>query len=419
MVELLSPAGNLEKLKAAIRFGADAVYMSGPAFGMRAASASMSREDLASAVSYAHAHGVSVYVTVNTMPREDEYDALREYLSFLAEIGPDALIVADIGVIALCREILPTVKLHLSTQANAVSSAACRAWAALGVSKIVLARELTLREIREIRAAVPESIELEVFLHGSMCISYSGRCLLSAHLTDRDANRGACTQPCRWGYTAHTNEAVLYEDKRPDTPLPIYEENGETFFMSSTDLCMIDHLSELIDSGVSSLKIEGRMKSAYYTAVVTNAYRMAIDAILRGEEPDPRLMRELCSVSHREYATGFFYDDARENARITKKPGYSGEKAYLADVLEYSEETGEALCIQRNKVKCGDHAELLTPGKVGIPLTVDALFDEFHESIDSAPHPQMKFYMKMPFAVRQGDILRLSPEEIGGTLNAD
>ena len=412
MIELLSPAGNFDKLKAAVRFGADAVYMSGPDFGMRAATACMSREELKSAVAYAHAHGVRAYITVNTMPREDEYAALREYLCFLSTVAPDALIVADMGVIALCQEILPDMPLHLSTQANAVSSAACRAWASLGVSKIVLARELSLREIREIRAAVPDSVELEVFAHGSMCISYSGRCLLSSHLTDRDANRGACTQPCRWGYRGAVLEGVLYEDKRPDTPIPVFQEKGETFFMSSTDLCMIEHLPELIDAGVSSLKIEGRMKSAYYTAVVTNTYRMAIDAALQGEKkPNPLWMKELCSVSHREYATGFFYEDARENARVTKMPGYSGEKAYLADVLSYSEETGEALCIQRNKLQTGTHADLLSPGCFGKAFTVGAMYDEEHQPIPSAPHPQMKFYLEMPFSVKEGDVLRLSLDD--------
>lgn len=409
MLELLSPAGNFEKLKAAIRFGADAVYMSGQTFGMRAVSAGMPHDELEKAVKYAHEHGVRAYITVNTMPREYEYAALRDYISFLGRIEPDALIVADIGVIALCRELLPQMKLHLSTQANAVSSAACRAWASLGISKIVLARELTLREIREIRDALPPTVELEVFVHGSMCISYSGRCLLSAHLNDRDANRGACTQPCRWGYTAHSLEATLYEDKRPHTPIPVIEEKGETFFMSSTDLCMIEHLPELIESGVTSLKIEGRMKSAYYTAVVTNTYRMAIQAAYAGQhDVDPRWLCELASVSHREYSTGFFYDDCRENARVTKTPGYSGEKAYLADVLSYSEETGEAFCVQRNKLQRGDRADLLTPGKTGIPLTVGELYDEEHAAIDSAPHPQMNFYMKMPFAVKEGDILRMS-----------
>ena len=412
MIELLSPAGNFEKMKAAIRFGADAVYMSGQTFGMRAASAGMPHEELEKAVNYAHAHGVRVYVTVNTMPREYEYAALRDYILFLGRIAPDALIVADIGVISLCRELLPTMKLHLSTQANAVSSAACRAWASLGISKIVLARELTLNEIKEIRKELPMSVELEVFVHGSMCISYSGRCLLSAHLNDRDANRGACTQPCRWGYTAHSLEATLYEDKRPNTPIPVIEEKGETFFMSSTDLCMIEHLPELIESGVTSLKIEGRMKSAYYTAVVTNTYRMAIESAYAGKrEVDPLWLRELASVSHREYATGFFFDDCRENARVTKTPGYSGEKAYLADVLSYSEEKGEAYCVQRNKLQCGDRIELLTPGHEGIPMTVEALYDAERNEIESAPHPQMNFYIKMPFKVKEGDILRMSFEE--------
>ena len=407
MPELLSPAGNLEKLKAAIRFGADAVYMSGPLFGMRAASAEMKREELAEAVSYAHAHGVRAYITVNTMPREDEYEALREYLLFLGEVKPDALIVADIGVLSLCRTLVPHIALHMSTQANAVSAAACRAWAELGASRIVLARELSLREIKMIRTALPEYIELEAFVHGSMCVSYSGRCLLSSHMIGRDANRGQCAQPCRWHY-----KAFLYEEKRPHMPIPVEEERGETFFMSSTDLCMIEHVKNLMDAGVASFKIEGRMKSAYYTAVVTNAYRMALDACKEGKSvPTDALMRELCSVSHRDYGTGFYFEDRpAADAHITEKSLYTGEKAYLADVLSYDEESGVAHCVQRNKLSCGELAEVLSPGQTGVAFTVSYMTDTEGNPIDSAPHPQMEFLLKMPFAVKVGDILRAPPQ---------
>ena len=414
MPELLSPAGNFEKLKAAVRFGADAVYMAGPGFGMRTASAEMSRETLAEAVAYAHAHGVRAYVTVNTMPREYEYGALRDYLLFLKTVSPDALIVADIGVLTLCRELVPNIEVHLSTQANAVSAAACRAWASLGASRIVLARELSLDEICAIRAALPKSVELEAFVHGSMCISYSGRCLLSSHMIGRDANRGQCAQPCRWHYTG-----VIYEEKRPHMPIPVEEEKGETFIMSSTDLCMIEHIEALMQAGIDSFKIEGRMKSAYYTAVCTNAYKIAMRLCEKGETvPKRALLRELFSVSHREYATGFYFEEhPARDAHVTGQSSYVGEKSYLADVLSYDTESGIAYCIQRNKLSVGDAVDLLTPGKTGVPFTVTELWDETHEMIDAAPHPQMNFYIKTPFAVREGDILRASVTLEKGGMN--
>ena len=406
--ELLSPAGNFEKMKAAIRFGADAVYLAGNTFGMRAAADNFSDEELISAVKFAHQRSKRVYVTVNTMPHEGEYEALRRYLEVLREAAPDALIVADIGVLALVREKLPEIPVHISTQANAVSAAACRAWHALGASRIVLARELTLSEIKKIRAALPEEIELEAFVHGSMCISYSGRCLLSAYLSGRDANRGGCTQPCRWNYKTRNESIAIVEEKRDKTPLPIEEIDGETFILSSKDLAMISHIRELIDAGISSFKIEGRMKSAYYTAVVTNTYRMAIDRVLSGDPSiDPLWLRELESVSHREYSTGFFFDDPRETANISTTTGYIGEKSYLATVLSYDAERGEALFMQRNKLIDGQTVEILTPGRVGRSFTVSGLKDENGEPISSTPHPMMRFSMKVPFALDEGDILRL------------
>ncbi|MBQ9735480.1 MAG: U32 family peptidase [Clostridia bacterium] len=409
MPELLSPAGNREKLEAAIRYGADAVYMAAQQFGMRAFANNFTLPELADAVKYAHAHGVKAYLTVNTMPREGEYGMLRSYLEALREVRPDALIIADIGVLMLAKECLPDVEIHLSTQANATSSAACRAWHALGAKRIVLARELTLAEIREIRANTPETLELEAFIHGSMCVSYSGRCLLSGFFTGRDTNRGACAQPCRWKYEARRVEVV--EEKRPDLPLTVEEYNGESFVFSSKDTCMIRHVPELMESGIDSFKIEGRMKSAYYAAVVTNTYRMAMDRYQMGNYAfDEAWMRELDSVSHREYATGYYFTDSREDANLTAFDGYIKEKAYLATALSYDEETGEALFVQKNKFVSGDRIELLTPGRVGIPLVSGALFDENHEPIESTPHPYMKFYMKMPFPVKAGDIIRSAAE---------
>ncbi len=409
MPELLAPAGNREKLEAAIRYGADAVYMAGESFGMRAFADNFSLDELKSAVNYAHGHGVRVYLTVNTMPRESEYSRLRAYLEALRDIRPDALIVADVGVLALVKEILPDMEIHLSTQANAVSSAACRAWHAMGVKRVVLARELTFDEIREIRANIPDSLELEAFIHGSMCVSYSGRCLLSGFFTGRDANRGACAQPCRWNYRVES--VTLAEEKRPDLPLTVEEYRGESFVFSSKDTCMIRHIPELMESGLDSFKIEGRMKSAYYAAVVTNTYRMAMDRYTAGNYVfDEAWQRELESVSHREYATGYYFADSREDANLTSQNGYLKEKAYLATVIGYDPERGEATLVQRNKFVAGDRVELLTPGKTGIPFRAEELFDEAHAPIDSTPHPYMRFSMKVPFAVKIGDILRSAEE---------
>ena len=405
MPELLSPAGNREKLEAAILYGADAVYLSGESFGMRAFADNFSLSELKDAVSYAHTKGVKVYLTVNTMPREDEYARLREYFEALRNVMPDALIIADIGVLFLAKEILPDVEIHLSTQANATSSAACRAWHSLGAKRIVLARELTLDEIKEIRANTPDSLELEAFIHGSMCVSYSGRCLLSGFFTGRDANRGACAQPCRWNY--HVQSMTVTEEKRPDLPLTVEECRGESFVFSSKDTCMIRHIPALMESGIDSFKIEGRMKSAYYAAVVTNTYRMAMDAYVGGNYVfDERWQYELESVSHREYATGYYFTDCREDANLTTETGYIKEKAYLATVTEYDPNTKMAYFVQKNKFFSGDAIELLTPGRTGVPLTSGELFDENGNRIESTPHPYMRFSMKMPFAVKKGDIIR-------------
>ena len=403
--ELLSPAGNLEKMKSAILYGADAVYLSGRVFGMRAAADNFDINELKEAVSYAHERGVKVYLTVNTMPREYEYAELRKYFNELKDIPLDALIIADIGVLMLAKEIIPEKEIHISTQANAVSAAACRAWYELGAKRVVLARELTLEEIKAIKANLPEGLEIECFIHGSMCISYSGRCLLSNHILNRDGNRGMCAQPCRWNYSVKRFE--IAEEKRPETVIPIEEINGESFIMSSRDTCTIEHIPELIEAGIDSFKIEGRMKSAYYTAVVTNTYKMAIDSYMSGEfSYDPAWYRELESVSHRDYATGYYYSDSHTDANTAETTGYLRDKAYLAVVVEYDASTGLALMSQRNKMTRGDSAELLSPGKTGRALVVSDLFNEESEPIDSTPHPYMQFYMKTPFVVKPGDILR-------------
>lgn len=423
MTELLSPAGNFEKMRAAIRYGADAVYLAGQCFGMRSAADNFDNAGLSSAVQYAHERGKKVYLTVNTMPHGAEYPALRAYLTALRGIPVDAMIVTDLGVLATARELLPEVPLHISTQSSIVSPAAAKAWAAMGASRLVLARELTLDEVRAIREALDPAVELEAFVHGSMCVSYSGRCMLSNHFTGRDANRGACTQPCRWNYTY-----TVEEEKRPESPLPVIENEHGTFIMSSKDMCMLRHVPELIEAGVTSFKIEGRMKSAYYTAVITNAYRMAIDAYRNdpaGYRFDERWYREAESVSHREYCTGYWFDDPRENPQLCREPGYLREKAYFATVEERgaalpgvpAETDAGVLCrlIQRNKLEKGCAAELLTPGRVGIPFTVAELYGEDGTPIEATPHPLMTFFTRLPREATAGDIVRAG-ESDGETL---
>lgn len=403
--EILSPAGNFEKMRAAILYGADAVYLAGEMFGMRAAADNFTIDELYEAVSYAHARGVKVYLTLNTMPREYEYDLLKKYLADIKDAGLDAMIVADVGVLMLVKEIIPDMEIHISTQANATSSAACLAWRALGARRVVLARELTLDEIKAIRASVPDDLELECFVHGSMCVSYSGRCLLSGHMIDRDANRGMCAQPCRWNYTIRGYE--IEEEKRPDTVMPVEEINGETFIMASRDTCMIEHIPELVEAGINSFKIEGRMKSAYYTAVVTNTYKMALDSYFSGKyEYNPKWFSELESVSHREYNTGYYFADSKKEANLCKNNGYIKDKAYLATVVSYDNETGVATLTQRNKMSMGDKIELLTPGKVGEEIEEYTLFDGEMNEIDSTPHPYMTFKMKSSLPLSEGDIIR-------------
>lgn len=405
MAELLSPAGNFEKMKMAFLYGADAVYLAGERFGMRAAAGNFTIEEMDRAVEYAHTRSKKIYLTLNTLPREPEYPALREYLKQLAAMpsgAPDGVIAADIGVMMLVREYLPHAALHVSTQAGVVSSASALAWHRLGASRVVLAREVSLAEIREMRHALPPEIEIETFVHGSMCVSFSGRCLLSNALVGRDANRGACAQPCRWNYT-------IREEKRPDTPLPVEQTEEGTFIMSSKDLCMIAHIPELLEAGISSFKIEGRMKSAYYTAVVTNAYRAVMDAYIKDRENytfDERWQRELDSVSHREYCTGYYFDSPQDNAQTCTRPGYLREKAYLAVCCGYDAESGTAAFIQRNKTSVGEAVEIISPGLPGRGFVIERMAGAQGEPLSSAPHPFMEFTVPVPFAVREGDIMR-------------
>lgn len=410
--ELLSPAGNFEKLKAALLYGADAVYLAGNMFGMRQAADNFTIEELKEAAEYVHERGKKLYLTVNTMPRGRQYPMLRKYISEIKNVGVDACIVADLGVLSVIKEIIPDMEIHISTQTSIVSAESAKAYAALGAKRLVLARELTLEEIAEIRAELPMDVELEAFVHGAMCVSYSGRCMLSHHLTGRNANMGACTQPCRWSYK-------IVEEKRPESPLPIEENENGTFIMSSKDMCTLPIVEELCRCGIDSFKIEGRMKSAYYAAVVTNAYRMAIDALYDGKLSDEltaSLINEVSSVSHREYCTGYYEADCTKNAQLCSDVGYIREKAYLAtacdeveipDGLEAVNEKGRLyLFIQRNKLVVGSGAEIISPSRLGRPFMIEEMYSESGEAITSAPHPSMKFYLRVPFEVTSGDIIR-------------
>ena len=421
MPELLSPAGNFEKLRAAILYGADAVYLAGQMFGMRSAADNFTVQELYEAAEYVHARNKKLYLTVNTMPRANEYPILRKFLSDIKGAGIDAVIVADMGVLATVKEILPNMEIHISTQTSIVSPESARAYAAMGAKRLVLARELTLDEIRAIRKGIPDDVELEAFIHGSMCVSYSGRCLLANALNGRDGNRGTCSQPCRWNYS-------IVEEKRPEMLFPIEEQEGVgSFIMSSKDMCMIEHIPELMESGISSFKIEGRMKSAYYTAVVTNAYRLAMDAYARDPKAyrfDPAWLSELESVSHREYGTGFYFDDPMQNAQLVSTCGYIREKAYFSTALEYDEEEKNAILnsggelenengklyrfIQRNKVSAGETAELISPGQIGRAFEVKELYLPDGTPAEATPHPSMIYWCRVPFAVREGDIMRAS-----------
>ncbi len=411
--EILSPAGNFEKLKAALLYGADAVYLAGQSFGMRSAADNFTTDELFEASEYVHSKGKRLYLAVNTMPRVSQYPALREYLKSLRGSGIDACIVGDLGVLSTVKDILPDTEIHISTQMSIASPETALAYASLGAKRLVLARELSLSEIAEIRAALPENVELEAFVHGAMCVSYSGRCMLSYHLTGRNANMGACTQPCRWSYT-------LVEEKRPDMPLPIEENENGTFIMSSRDMCTLPILEKLCESGIDSFKIEGRMKSAYYAAVVTNAYRMGVDAWIDGCLDDglkADLVREVSSVSHREYCTGYYEDDVREEPQLSSDLGYIREKAYIAtacsdpeslpDSLVYENENGRLYqFIQRNKMVKGSTVEVISPGKLGRAFAADEMYALDGTPIESAPHPSMLFYVRVPFEISEGDIIR-------------
>ena len=378
----------------AVLYGADAVYLAGRRFGMRSAAVNFSDEDLRWAVNYAHARGVKIYVVCNTLPREEELRELPDYLAFLQDAGADALIIADLGVLELAKRYAPRVARHVSTQFGVINSAAARALHDLGADTVVLARETPLADIREIRAHTPKELRLEAFVHGAMCVSFSGRCLLSNYLTGRDANRGQCAQPCRWKYH-------LVEETRPGQYFEITEDGG-TFILNSRDMRMIEHLPELLDAGVSSLKIEGRMKSAYYTAVTTNAYRHALDEALTGEPLDPLWVEETEKCSHRPYTTGFYFGEPGQHYAETS---YSST-AEIAAVVQSCGENGTALLTQRNKIRPGDALELLLPEGAPIPFTAGELLDEEGNPIPDTRRAMMPFRMQLPAPAPEGAVVR-------------
>jgi len=403
MPELLSPAGNMQKLKLALLYGADAVYLAGQDFGMRAAADNFSITELAEAAEYTHALGKKVYLTLNTMPRWDEIATLESFLHEIVPISLDAIIVADMGVMQMVQRILPKMPIHISTQAGSQSHADCIAWHNLGAERVVLARELSLSDITEIAARIPPSLELEAFIHGSMCVSVSGRCLLSDNMTPpRAANRGMCTQPCRWNYHLYEIEDIT----RPGIRYPVEQNDRGTFIMASRDMCTIEHIPELMQSGLASFKIEGRMKSAYYAAVTANTYRMAMDSYAAGNyEYNPAWLDELTSVSHREYSTGHYFASPMDNAQLVTQEGYIGEKTFLAICTDFDPTSGRATFSQRNKTRPGE-AELLSPGRCGVGITLSDMQDEEGTEIANAPHPYMTFSAVVDAPVKPGDLLR-------------
>ncbi len=400
--ELLVPASSLEVLKTAVIFGADAVYIGGEAYGLRAKAKNFSLEEMREGIAFAHANGVKVYVTVNILARNDDLPGVRTYLHELKEISPDALIIADPGIFLLAREICPKMELHISTQANNVNFETFRFWQELGAKRVVCGRELSLKEIREIREGVSPEMEIEVFVHGAMCISYSGRCLLSNYFTGRDANRGECAHPCRWRY-------AVMEESRPGEYLPVFENERGTFLFNSRDLCMIDHIPELLDSGIDSFKIEGRMKTALYVATVTRAYRKAIDEYRK----DPKLYernrewyrRQVGSCTHRPFSTGFFFGSPSGGLQTYDDGMYVQEYTYLGMV---SEVTKEGLCKieQRNKFSVGEQIEVMKPDGTDLPVTVRSIRDENGDFQESAPHAKQKLLLDFGEKLELYDILR-------------
>ena len=400
--ELLVPASSLEVLQVAVIFGADAVYIGGEAFGLRAKAKNFSKEDMSEGVRFAHKHGVKVYVTANILAHNQDLEGVRKYFEELREIGPDALIISDPGVYQIAKEVCPEIERHISTQANNTNYGTYQFWYQMGAKRVVTARELSLEEIREIRSRIPEDMEIETFIHGAMCISYSGRCLLSNYLTGRDSNQVACTHPCRWKYS-------VMEESRPGEYFPVYENERGTFIFNSKDLCMIEHIPDLINAGIDSFKIEGRMKTALYVATVARTYRKAIDDYLK----DPALYEEnmswyqeqISNCTYRQFTTGFFYGKPTQEAQIYDNNTYIKEYTYLGIVGETNEE-GKYCISQRNKFSVGEQIEVMKPNGDNIEATVKSIQDEEGNQMESAPHPKQILYIDLGIKLDRYDILR-------------
>ncbi|MCU6696161.1 peptidase U32 family protein [Laedolimicola ammoniilytica] len=400
--ELLIPASSLEVLKTAVVFGADAVYIGGEAFGLRAKAKNFSMEDMKEGIAFAHAHGVKVYVTANILAHNRDLEGVRAYFEELKEIKPDALIIADPGVFMLAKEICPEIERHISTQANNTNYLTYQFWYQQGAKRVVSARELSMEELRELRAHIPEDLEIETFVHGAMCISYSGRCLLSNYFTGRDANQGACTHPCRWKY-------AVMEESRPGEYLPVYENERGTYIFNSKDLCMIEHIPELLESGIDSFKIEGRMKTALYVATVARTYRKAIDDCLKSrelyEEHMPWYKEQIAACTYREFTTGFFYGKPDESSQIYDNNTYQKGYTYLGIVGDVDAENYIHL-EQRNKFSVGEMIEIMKPDGENLAVRVEAILNEEGEAMESAPHPQQKLRVKLSGKADACDILR-------------
>ncbi len=398
--EILAPAGDMERLKAALDFGADAVYLGGTMFGMRAGAPNFDAETLCQAVKLAHEKNKKVYLTVNTLPRNPELALLPQFISEAVNAGTDALIIADLGVLQTVRKLAPDMPVHMSTQTGIVNYATANALYQMGAKRVVLARELSLDEIAEIRRKIPDDLEIEVFVHGAMCVSFSGRCLLSAYFTDRDANRGACAQPCRWKY-------YLTEEKRPHLPMEIQEQPEGTYILNARDMCMIDHLDKLAEAGVTSFKIEGRAKSAYYVSVVTNAYRMAMDYYLQnpGDYQLPEWIHdEVFKVSHRRYCTGFFF--GHPNAcQYYENSGYISQCDVVGIVQKC--ENGTVYATQRNRFFSGDTVEILAPGQKPVSLKLNEIYNADGEKIETVNHAMMEFSFPCEYVFPENSLIRL------------
>ncbi len=384
MLELLAPAGNLSKLKTAIKFGADAVYIGGEEFSLRTAADNFTYDEMREGIEFAHERGKKVYVAVNIVPRSDELERIREYAKKLYEMEADGVIVSDLGAFSVIKNAVPDLPIHISTQANNTNYESANMWHSMGATRIVLARELSLGEIKTVRENLSSDCELEVFVHGAMCVSYSGRCLLSNYLTNRDSNKGECAQPCRWKY-------YLMEEKRPGEYMPVFENDKGTFIFNSKDLCMIEHIKELDEAGVKSLKIEGRVKSEYYVSTVVKAYRKAIDDYYAGKEFDRKLFDEVLKVSHREYSKGFYFGNPEQ---IYTYGSYVRNYDIVGVVLSYDKETKTASIEQRNRFFKGDEVEFMPPVGDYISAKITKILTEDGEEVDSAPHPQQ--ILKIP-----------------------